>query len=154
MQAQRYSFSQRGVLGFLALWLGLLLPLLCVPGLSSTHTHGIHWVWEQGGVETEATSAHTHEHTHTHGKGHEHTPSTTIASATTGQTVSSYYPTLNSNQIPTAELLMNLFGMMEPLPTGGVLAALVGLVLLLGSGWLFRAVHPLPSPWNPPKVYS
>jgi 4-amino-4-deoxy-L-arabinose transferase-like glycosyltransferase len=143
---------QRGVQGFLALWLGLLVPLLCVPGMSSNHTHGIHWVWEQGGVASTETT--THHHDHSYGDAHSHSHTKTPAPAKRPTVVFSFYPTISSNQIPIAELLMNLFGMMEPVPNGISVAALMGLVLVVASGWLFRAVPPLPSPWNPPKSYS
>lgn len=36
--------------GFLALWLGLLTPLLCVPECASAHNQGSHWLWQECGT--------------------------------------------------------------------------------------------------------
>lgn len=154
MQVQRLTLGQKAIQGFLAIWLGLVLPLLCVPGISSNHTHGLHWVWQQMDSETEAPLSNSHEHSHSHTESHSHSHTAEVAPLPPAPSFSVGIPTLRSNQIPQAELLVNLFGLMEPVPDGLPLSASAGLVILLGIGWLFRALPPLATPWNPPKAYS
>lgn len=150
MQVQRVAPGQALVQGFLALWLGLLLPLLCVPGISSNHTHGLHWVWES--MDSTEHPAPSHEHSHSHGDSHSH--SADPAPASSVKSVPAGIPTIRSNQSPQVEELMNVFGIMGTVPTGLPLMAIAGLVLLVGGAWLFRAVPPLALPWNPPKPCS
>lgn len=152
MQMQRVTLWHKGVQGFLALWLGLVLPLLCVPGISSNHTHGLHWVWESRASTEEPTAS--HEHSHSHGESHAHTHSSEPTDTAPAPPVPTGIPTVRSNQTPQVEQLMNLFGMMGTVPTGLPLTAIAGLVLLVGGAWLFRAVPPLSTPWNPPKAFS
>lgn len=87
----------------LALWLGVFVPLLCVPGVSSDHSHGIHWAWEEGAADhthsaagsanetppTPVGHAHAHEVGHSHSHDHPHThshspPTAPIAEAEPG----------------------------------------------------------------------
>jgi hypothetical protein len=150
MQWQRLSSWQNGVQGFLAIWLGLLLPLLCVPTINSNHTHGLHWVWETPEREAEAT----HSHSHSHGESHAHSHAAEPAPAPTPSSVPDGILAFSSNPTPQVEQLMNLFGMMGTVPTGLPLPVIAGLALLVGIAWLFRAVPPLAPPWHPPKAYS
>lgn len=71
--------------GFFALWLGVAMPLLCIPGVSSNHTHGSHWVWtepEEPRGNHPHEKGHSHRHTHgveeehAHGHRHSHEPPT------------------------------------------------------------------------------
>lgn len=138
----------------LAVWLGLVVPLLCVPGFSSTHTHGIHWVWEQAGTEKEAETSHSHAHHHSGGDSHAHSHSMDPAPVSRVVSVSAGTPALKSNRVPQVEQLMNVFGMMGTVPVGLPLTVAAGVVLWVGSAWLFRAIPPLATPWHPPKAVS
>lgn len=40
-----------GFYSFMVLWLGVAMPLLCVPGVSSNHSHGPHSVFERGPIK-------------------------------------------------------------------------------------------------------
>lgn len=154
MQVQRWTLGQTMVQGFLAVWLGLIVPLLCVPGISSTHTHGIHWVWEQPGAQQANAPAHSHEHSHSHDSSHAHSHAVESAPASSVNSGPTESYSLRSNQSPQVEELMNVFGIMGTVPTGLPLMAIAGLVVLVGGAWLFRAVPPFAPPWNPPKAFS
>ncbi len=43
--------------GVVAVWIGALVPLVCVPGLTSRHDHGAHLIFDAPG---EPTHAHAH----------------------------------------------------------------------------------------------
>jgi hypothetical protein len=152
MQVQRWTSWQTMVQGFLALWLGLVVPLLCVPGLSSNHTHGLHWVWDA--MESTEEPITTHEHHHSHGDSDGHGHSEEPVDTAPALPVPVGIPTIRSNQTPQVEQLMNVFGIMGTVPTGLPLTAVAGLVLLVSGRGLFCAVPPLALPWNPPKTLS
>lgn len=48
------SLGGRVVGGAVAVWIGGLVPLVCVPGLTSRHNHGAHLIFDTPGVPTHA----------------------------------------------------------------------------------------------------
>jgi hypothetical protein len=125
-----------------ALWLGVAMPLLCVPGISSNHDHGPHAFFSTP-YRAEIVDAHADGHDHHH------------ASQAPGLT----YPTRLS--LPLTRLAYQR-GFAEHGPESVLLsiAALLPALILFApaalTGWHLRRLRllanlstPLP-PWRPP----
>ncbi len=120
--------------GAMVLWLGVAMPLLCVPGVSSDHDHGSHLVFADSSLE----------HSHDHG-GRSH-------SAVGGDW---HFEGLGyDSDIPGWELaavFLSAVGLAPSLVKVRAPGAVIGVVLFEG---LVHSDLFFPRPWRPPQVVS
>lgn len=128
------SSAGRVVGAVVAFWLGAVVPLVCVPGLTSRHDHGSHVIFAAPGV-------HAHGHGRAH-HGHRHRPAPGDrwgdvggAAEDTGQPATAARVFEIPADLPAAQGC-------EPTPTASPRS---------DAGRAVAAAFDPPPPWHPPR---
>ncbi len=156
MSVVSVPFWQRVIQGGLALWLGLLMPLLCIPNITSNHKHGIHWAWQVLDDNTEQDhTSHTHAHSTKEPRSSADETALQLSLETNiARAVANGSSVLRHNDTPHAEQVITILGSWGTLPAHPIPLASAWLLLMVVSVGLLRLPSHLALPWNPPKLQA